>query len=301
MRSMDSRPPTLQAARAEQALQRDGFAVLGGVARDSLPWLRDVSEQFGDRLGVAGPLSPTVPPVEQWTRAAAPGPHFRSAVNEPNTPDRERFLDTMAPFWARIARRACVDHRIVTSSLITKAQGPDSVVPLHQDPNLVDERRYRSVTLWIPLEDVSAEAGNGPLHALVGSHLVADALRGIRIMPSFTMDMARLWPHTVPIEARAGDVVVLDSRLVHGSTPNETATARATVAAIAVPTQAPLEILVAATDDAIEVRGVDDQWYRTAVMRALFEHPPTEPPLLATLDPPDRAAVRRRLLDAYAA
>ena len=295
------RPPTLRCEADERHLDDRGYVVVPGPASADLAWLRGLYDEFGDRLGVAGPVRGNSGPDPSWMQAEAPGPLFRSVVNEARSPERERFQKAMAPFWSRLAGDLFVDHRIVTCSLLTKARGPGSVVPLHQDPNIVDERWYRSVTVWIPLEDVSDRAGNGPLHVLEGSHVVGDDLRGIRITPSFTGDMERLWPTTRPLDMRAGDVAVMDSRLIHGTPPNETESPRLTTAAIAVPSRADLRVLVGAQNCDVEVREVDYGWYRRAVMRDLYDHPPTDRPLLTTLAPPDREAVRRRILAAFAA
>lgn len=298
---VDDRPATLRRPAAQRRLAANGYAVVRGAARADVAWLRGLYDVYGDRLGVAGPVPDDAGRERPWRQAEAPGPLFRSVVNEARTPERERFQEEMAPFWSRLAEAIFVDHRIVNCSLLTKARGPGSVVPLHQDPNIVDERRLRSVTIWIPLEDVGRRAANGPLHVLVGSHLVGDDLRGIRITPSFTGDMERLWPRTRPVDMRAGDVIVMDSRLIHGTPPNETDSPRLTTAAVAVPAGAGLQVLVGAPNGAVEVRLVDDDWYRRAVMADLWEHPPTDRPLLATLAAPDRDALRRRILDAYGA
>src|SRR5580658_7892978 len=54
------------------------------------------------------------------------------------------------------------------SSFLCKAPGEGGKMPVHQDWTVVDESKYCSVTIWIPLIDTNEK--NGAIRVLRGSH-----------------------------------------------------------------------------------------------------------------------------------
>lgn len=105
----------------------------------------------------------------------------------------------------------------------------------HQDPALVDETKTNSLVFWISLTDTNKE--NGCLHVLKGSHLWGNYLRSNYHVywPFDNLVDTLIWEHMEAIPTKAGDVIVFDPALIHGSTPNTTANDRLGIQISAVP------------------------------------------------------------------
>lgn len=116
----------------------------------------------------------------------------------------------------------------------------------HQDVALVDESTGFTLNGWIPLVD--STMANGCLQVVPGSHRFGNRDRSLTMPWAYHGLHSTFWDFAVPIEVAAGTLVVFDTALVHGSRPNESATARAAVSLLALPLNVPMIHLV--TDDA---------------------------------------------------
>jgi hypothetical protein len=112
-------------------------------------------------------------------------------------------------------------------------------VPIHQNPSFVREPEHRSVSLWIPLQDVSKQ--NGTLGVLRGSHGRFNLMRAGN-MPHEDV-FATVGPRLESddfeaLEVRRGEAVALDDSIIHWSYPNVSNKARIAVQLIMVPREA---------------------------------------------------------------
>lgn len=103
---------------------------------------------------------------------------------------------------------------------------PHQSEPLHphQDWSIVDESRFRSYTIWVPLSDV--DENNGCLHVLPKSHEYARGYRHVSIDSIFGQIYDTVWKHIKPIPLRAGEAIIFDHALGHASKPNTTSEPR---------------------------------------------------------------------------
>ena len=103
---------------------------------------------------------------------------------------------------------------------------PHQTEPLHphQDWSIVDESRFRSYTIWVPLSDV--DENNGCLHVLPRSHEYARGYRHVSIDSIFGQIYDTVWKHIKPIPLRAGKAIIFDHALGHASKPNTTSEPR---------------------------------------------------------------------------
>lgn len=265
--------PLLRDAEAQAELDRVGYVVVEGLAADDVDALRHAYEAtHPDRLPAAWPVS-----GEPWTEDMAPGADFTNDLEAPFE-RRDAVERALAPFWARYLPAVFLDHRPLVSTFLMKWPGEVGHLPLHQDPSFVDERVSRAATLWIAIDDADTELGNGPLHVVPGSHLLAEEFRGTNTSATFLQDVGRIWPHTVPVPVRAGDAVVLDGRLVHGSPPNTSGRLRLAVCTPVAPVGQPLVHVVGIGDDRVALYGVDDAYYRRTSPMRLAMDPPVPPP-----------------------
>ena len=110
------------------------------------------------------------------------------------------------------------NYRIAGSTFLLKGPGKNSDSRLHQDFNIVNESKFRSCAIWVPMQDVDEH--NGCLIAIPGSHKWKKTIRSASFESLHLKYTKRLNKHIVPIPAKAGDAIVYMLGVWHGSWPN---------------------------------------------------------------------------------
>lgn len=149
------------------------------------------------------------------------------------------------------------NYKTIVGTFIIKEPGADGLFPLHQNPLFVNEYRFQSMVIWIPLVDVNRE--NGTLFVAPGTHRLFPTYRGIfdPVSPFQSLN-DHIWKeHLVELELKAGQSVLLDDALLHASPPNLSGSTRFAMGGIVVPREA-------------------------ALLQILFEHPEGFPTLMHT-------------------
>lgn len=103
-------------------------------------------------------------------------------------------------------------------TFIVKSPDPNNILHPHQDWNIVDETKYRSFTIWVPLQDITED--NGAMYVLPGSHNWIRGYRHITIDSVYGKVYDLAWKHSIPLYMKAGEAVIFDHALVHASKPN---------------------------------------------------------------------------------
>jgi hypothetical protein len=117
------------------------------------------------------------------------------------------------------------NYAVLGGNFILKDYGINTEFVPHQDWTLMDETKYHSANLWLPLHDLMGN--NGMLRFLPGSmHLV----RNLRMAPHypdlFGKIMPLVYPHMQTVPLQLGEAVVFDCCLLHGSFANTSDTYR---------------------------------------------------------------------------
>lgn len=113
----------------------------------------------------------------------------------------------------------------------------DTSVAIHQNPSFAQEPDFQSVSLWIPMIDVTKE--NGTLGVLKGSHAVFDRMRAANMPDVFEPVAQKLQEDWFePIEINEGQAALLDDSLIHWSYSNISRQTRTAVQLICVPKEA---------------------------------------------------------------
>ncbi len=145
-------------------------------------------------------------------------PGFSSTIY---TPDRELKKKTSSTIYSEIdtAVRAQLDSfRPLGCSFLCKTPGPNSLLPTHQDWTVVDESKYASLTIWMPLIDTNEQ--NGALRVLPGSHLFSRVLRSPTLPGVFQQISTELYEAMISLDVKAGEAIVFNQALIHASGPN---------------------------------------------------------------------------------
>jgi ectoine hydroxylase-related dioxygenase (phytanoyl-CoA dioxygenase family) len=195
----------------------DGYSIVDLFDADTLAALR----RFVDALDLPGDL-PVLASCNDLGPSAARSVHLalRDLADE-------------------AVRRLLPDHEVFLASVITTGSSVGGEVELHQNLTYTDERRYRALLLWAPLVDV--DAPNGALCVVPGSHRRTTGVRacGQESLPTRPhQDALRHLAVTVPI--RAGQAMLYDAALVHGSHPNSSGSPLPVVALATAPARAGL-------------------------------------------------------------
>ncbi|MFA6114828.1 MAG: phytanoyl-CoA dioxygenase family protein [Sphingomonas sp.] len=140
-------------------------------------------------------------------------------------------LDSDADYRARtfsVARDAAAPHidrlldgfEIATAGILIKEPGTGSL-GLHSDWTLTEDPDGLAITIWCPLVDV--DESNGCLHVVPGSHRLVRHVNGPGIKGYQGRFQQELKERAVAVPMRAGEALVFDSSLLHGSPVNQSA------------------------------------------------------------------------------
>lgn len=138
---------------------------------------------------------------------------------------------------ALVAARAAewvAEHQPLVANFVVKQPGERSEMTPHQDWTFVDERRFASLNVWCPLVDTGAH--NGSLHVLPGAHRLPFTIRGTGLR-SPTLGLRWQYGELRDLPLRAGQAVIYDHRVIHGSPPNRSDEVRLALAMILVPAE----------------------------------------------------------------
>lgn len=145
---------------------------------------------------------------------------------------RDISQNLLGPYFEELLQ----DHRVLTYCFLVKGLGDKSILKLHQDWSIVDERKYRNYNLWVPLVDSTKE--NGPLYALKGSHHFPLNIRGGGIPHKYSQCFESAKEHMEAIEVMTGEALLFDVRLLHYSPPNHSQYPRTAIINNVIPSEA---------------------------------------------------------------
>jgi hypothetical protein len=131
------------------------------------------------------------------------------------------------------------NFRVVYGNFMVKPPGADTECNLHQDWTYVDEEKYCTLNIWIPLVDTNSE--NGSIHLAPGSHQFDKRIRGRNIWwPYYDARDAIIKTLMKPVPLNAGESVIFNSKTFHYSPTNCSGQERVAVSVVVAPIEAKL-------------------------------------------------------------
>ena len=206
--------------------------------------------------------------------------YWASSVHADRATARQIDLELKASLGPAVDEQL-PDHEPFLAAFIAKgAQG--GRVGLHPDWTYTDERAARARVVWVALVDTDER--NGAMVVVPGSHLRLHGLRGSGDFPSPVERIEEeLWEEAVrTVPLRAGEAIVWDAALVHGSWPNERSEARPAAAIAVAPAGAGLVHFHRRPDGRLEGWSIDEAFYTTLP----YGEPPAGYPSLDPWDGP---------------
>lgn len=132
------------------------------------------------------------------------------------------------------------DYKVVYSVFFLKGPATNTFLFTHQDLSLVDEFKYSSIHLWIPLTDITLN--NGAVCLIDKSHHLYAPYRGMSFPDPTNNIQTHLASYLKPITVKKGEVLAFDPRTIHCSLPNKTTEVRPVVIAVLAPKEAGVEV-----------------------------------------------------------
>lgn len=159
--------------------------------------------------------------------------------------------ELIRPIFIEKTKKIFVDCDIFAESFVSKGCAKDSL-PFHQDWSFVEEDQgFATATIWSPLVDVSPS--NGTIEVVSKTHRLP---RRPRLVIGHDYPYAAfqsvLQQNAQPVSAKAGEAVIWDGALFHGSSPNLTNELRPVAAALVFPSEARTVLYYSGQDGLID-------------------------------------------------
>jgi len=130
------------------------------------------------------------------------------------------------------------DYQYLGSAFLYKQPGDNSIMPPHQDWTVVDETQASSITIWIPLTDLTQE--NGAIQCIPKSHKKFDFLRAPSVPFAYQNHNDLIIDKMETQFLKQGEAFIFNHRLVHASPPNLSNKSRIALAIGLIPQNEPL-------------------------------------------------------------
>lgn len=171
-----------------------------------------------------------------------------------------KVKNTLREIFAPASERTFKNYRTVSQQYIVKRQGKETTFPVHQDWSIVDETKYCSFNIWVPLQDVDAD--NGAMWIIKGSHRIKRKVRGAGcLFPNYGPILDELQPYMTNYPMKAGEALLFYHNTIHGSPANTRNETRIVIQVSVLPHDAPFHIYFQKTPgEQLEVHHPNDDF-----------------------------------------
>jgi hypothetical protein len=145
-------------------------------------------------------------------------PAFYATAHAQDILFRNRMNEKIKSVFDASIQEYFQDYQALGGSYVVKSNRSSQVLNPHQDWNIVDEAKFRSFNIWVPLVDLTKE--NGAIMVLPESHLWIQNFRGPNIKDDFQEVKDLIWDKMLTLNMKAGEALIYDHRLFHASHAN---------------------------------------------------------------------------------
>lgn len=174
-----------------------------------------------------------------------------ATAHVPDVAFRMRMNDYIKSVFARAIGETFVNCNPLGGSFIAKGKGKYGTLHPHQDWNIVDEDRFRSFNIWVPLVDLTEH--NGAIKILPQSHAWLKTYRSANTPAAYGEVNDLLWQRMVSLYMKKGEALIYDHRLLHASGENVTDELRLAAVYGIIPQGAQMYYYHKADDHTVEV------------------------------------------------
>lgn len=152
------------------------------------------------------------------------------------------------------------DYKIIQANLFNKAPGTGFISP-HQNLTTVDEEKYTSVSIWVPIQNTTTQ--NGTLHFAPKSHRKFEKYRNSNIHWAPMDASSKIDDYQmVPVNLNLGQALIFDDSIVHASPINQSTNSRYVFHYLAIP-QVANPVFCKRTNTEVSLIKVDDLFWQT--------------------------------------
>lgn len=186
--------------------------------------------------------------------------------------DYRRSINTLIRATVEPRVTALLDgYRLLYATLYIKRDGLGSF-PMHQNWPILSDLNDTSVTIWMPL--VSTDGDSGGVRVVPGSHKLAPHINGPRTPSFYDEALPSLAARAIGPALRAGEALVFDDVVIHGSSPNRSGALRPAVQLICVPVDAVPVFYHDRRDGSFEMIHADSDFWTESDFEALGQRQP---------------------------
>jgi hypothetical protein len=186
----------------------------------------------------------------------------------PDLQMRMKMNDYIKKVFARAIGKTFVNAEALGGSYIAKGKGQNGTLNPHQDWNIVDEEKYRSFNIWVPLVDLNEH--NGIIQVMPKSHTWVRTFRSANIPSAYQKVEKQLWERMEKLHMKAGEALIYDHRLIHASGENNTDEIRLAAVFGIIPDEATMFYYHKKNDNAVEVYESNKEFF---LYENIFEGP----------------------------
>ena len=152
-------------------------------------------------------------------------------------------------------------YKYLLTSFMTKEKKANEF-DIHQNWTFVEEDKFTSLVIWIPLQDVSEH--NGTLYFVEGSDKWDKGIRGNNIPWMYESQKESLLQNMIAVPMKKGDAVIFDDATIHYTSPNFSTSPRISIAQVMIPEEAnPIFYTFNQKNNTIDKYAIDDSFYIT--------------------------------------
>lgn len=152
---------------------------------------------------------------------------------------RKLIYDKVCNLLLPLSNKVLENYKPVLAVYTVKRPGTNSNMLLHQDWSLVEETKFRSVSVWVALCDTNFSNGN--MQVAPYSHIYAPFPRGMNMPVPFENIRNKIHESYLSnLPLRKGDAIVFDHKLIHASPENNTDQLRLAAVLALIPEEAEL-------------------------------------------------------------
>ncbi len=161
---------------------------------------------------------------------------YNTSLFEVDSAKRIAFFNAVVEKMQPLLDGILIDFDVAMVNYWSKDQN-DGAVEIHQNWSHVDESKYCSMSLWIPLQDT--DSTNGTIEVVPQSQCKYDLIRGINIFnPLLDIGQQVVEKDMVPVNLKAGEAILFNDSLVHYTAPNKSNRPRVAVQLVVKPKEA---------------------------------------------------------------
>lgn len=160
---------------------------------------------------------------------------FHRTLDMKNLKKKTEICNAIDSIVTPISKRYLNNYRFFLTSFMTKEKSADEF-DIHQNWSFVDEKKYTSLVIWIPLQNV--DETNGCMYFITGSHRWEKGIRGNNIPWQYENSKEELLKQIIALPMKSGDAVFFDDATIHYTSANRTNHPRVSIAQVMIPNEA---------------------------------------------------------------